>query len=132
MSKSGESAKFEWLTMEICHEYKRRADQLPPNGMQDTGERRKLRIELQKRCHLTAIEAINILNGYYFSVYVNKYDILRGRIAPPEGFEVRGFELVKIETKRPTDRKIREYEERIAYLEEKARKNDDFGFEEKD
>ncbi len=124
--------EFEWLTLEICREYKRRADMLPLNNGQDTGERRKLRIELQKRCHLQPIEAINVLNGYYWDLYVNRYDMLSGKIAPPEGFERDGFGFKRIEKKKVSDKTIAEYEERISYLEEKMRKLDDYGFEEKD
>ena len=124
--------EFEWLTMEICREYKRRADMLPGNSALDVGERRKLRIELQERCHIAPIEALNILDGRYFDLYVNRYDVLSGKIAPPKGFEVHGLGLKRIETKRPTEEQMKEYEEKIAYLEEKARKNDDFSFEEKD
>ena len=124
--------EFEWLTLEICREYKRRADILPSNDGKDIGERRKLRIELQERCHIQPIEAINILNGYYWDVYVNRYDMLSGKIAPPDGFERDGMGFKRVEKKKPSDKTIAEYEERISYLEEKVRKNDDFGFEEKD
>ena len=124
--------KFEWLTMDICREYKRRADSLPSNDGQDIGERRKLRIELQERCHISPIEAINILNGVHCDLYVHMYDILSGKIAPPEGFEIHGNELRRVEKKKPSNKVIEAYEERISYLEEKARKNDDFGFEETD
>ncbi len=132
MGSDGENEEFVWLTMEICREYKRRADSLPSNNGQDIGDRRKLRLELQERCHLAPIEAINILNGVHCDLYVHRYDILSGKIAPPEGFEIKGNELKKIEKKKLTNKVIEEYEERISYLEEKARKADDFGFEEKD
>ena len=132
MNPNNENEEFEWVTMEICREYKRRADSLPSNDGQDTGERRKLRIELQERCHISPLEAINILNGVHCDLYVHRYDILSGKIAPPEGFEIHGKELKKVEKKKPSSKDIEEYEERISYLEEKARKTDDFGFEEKE
>ncbi len=132
MSESNINEEFEWLTIDICREYRRRADNLPSNNGQDTGERRKLRIELQERCHISPLEAINILNGVHCDLYVHRYDILSGKIAPPEGFEIHGNELRRIEKKKHPDKLIEEYEERISYLEEKARKADDFGFEEKD
>ena len=46
----------------------------------DVGERRRLRIELQERYGLLEIEAINILNGYGISDYVNKYYQIRNEI----------------------------------------------------
>lgn len=60
----------ELLTRKIANEYRDRARLLPPNGMQDIGDRRKLRIELQSRCNLTELEAVNIINGYYIGDYV--------------------------------------------------------------
>ena len=69
---------------------------------------------------------------HHCDLYVHRYDILSGKIAPPEGFEIHGKELRKIEKKKPSSKDIEEYEERISYLEEKARKTDDFGFEEKE
>ena len=129
---SNNNDEFEWLTMEICREYKRRADSLPSNNGQDTGDRRKLRLELQERCHISPTEAVNILNGVHCELYVHRYDILSGKIAPPEGFEIHDNELRKVEKKKLSNKVIEEYEERISYLEEKARKSDDFGFEEKD
>ncbi len=132
MSSNNDNEEYEWLTMDICRDYKRRADSLPSNNGQDTGDRRKLRLELQERCHLAPIEAIDILNGVHCDLYVHRYDILSGKIAPPEGFEIHGNELRRVEKKKPSNKVIEEYEERISYLEEKARKADDFGFEEKE
>lgn len=60
----------EILTMQIAKEYERRASRLPPNGRQDIGRRRELRIELQERCGLLEIEAVNIINGFYADIYV--------------------------------------------------------------
>lgn len=60
----------EVLTREIANEYRDRAGLLPPNGLQDIGDRRKLRIELQTRCNLSELEAVNILNGYRIGEYV--------------------------------------------------------------
>ena len=123
---------FEWLTIEICREYKRRADMLPSNDGKDLGERRKLRIELQERCHIQPIEAINILNGYYWDLYVNRYDMLSGKIPLPEGYKKKGQILEREKKKRPMKEMIEEYEEKIALLEDRASKRDDYGFEEKD
>jgi len=51
----------EWLTIEIAEEYKRKAQALPDDGRQDIGQRRKLREELQQRCGLTELEALEEL-----------------------------------------------------------------------
>ena len=126
-----EDREFEWLTAEICHEYKKRAELLSGTDGQDIGARRTLRMELQKRCHITEIEAVNIINGYNVDLYVHKYDVLSGKIPVPQGYEVQNGRLVKIDKKRSVKDVIGEYEERIAYLEEKAGKTDDgFRFEE--
>lgn len=53
----------EELTIEIARKYRDKAARLPENGMQDIGERRKLRIELQERFGLTEILAVNVVNG---------------------------------------------------------------------
>ena len=60
----------EFLTAEIVKEYRTRAKNLPENGGQDIGERRILRRELQKRCGLTELQAINILNGVHAEDYI--------------------------------------------------------------
>ena len=56
---------MELLTHEIAYTYRDRAKALPYNGMQDIGERRALRIELQERCGVTELEAVNIINGFH-------------------------------------------------------------------
>jgi hypothetical protein len=63
----------ELLTREIAYTYRDRAKALPYNGMQDIGERRALRIELQERCGITELEAINIINGFHIDIYCMKY-----------------------------------------------------------
>ncbi len=60
----------ESLTRKIANEYRDRARLLPQNNLQDIGDRRKLRIELQSRCNLTELESVNIINGYYIRDYV--------------------------------------------------------------
>ena len=64
---------MELLTREIAYTYRDRAKALPYNGMQDIGERRALRIELQERCGVTELEAINIINGFH--KYYPRHDI---------------------------------------------------------
>ena len=61
---------MEVLTRAIANEYRDRALLLPPNGLQDIGERRKLREELQVRCNLTELQAVNIINGFHIPDYV--------------------------------------------------------------
>lgn len=60
----------EVLTRKIANEYRDRAKLLLQNDLQDIENRRKLRIELQSRCGLTELEAINIINGYHIEIYV--------------------------------------------------------------
>jgi hypothetical protein len=52
--------------------------------MQDIGERRRLRQELQERCGTTELEAVNILNGYHIDVYCMKYLLKARRAAEGE------------------------------------------------
>lgn len=61
---------METLTAEIAREFREKAKRLPPNGRQDIGERRKLRTELQARCGLTELVALNIINGFHIKDYV--------------------------------------------------------------
>lgn len=72
------------MTESIAYEYRDRAAKLPYNGMQDIGERRRLRQELQERCGTTELEAVNILNGYYIDVYCMKYLLKARRAAEGE------------------------------------------------
>ncbi len=60
----------EVLTKEIAKEYLNRARKLPTEGMQDIGKHRELRIELQKRCGLTELQAVNIINGFHVIDYI--------------------------------------------------------------
>lgn len=60
----------ELLTKKIANEYRDKAKLLTPNGLQDIGDRRKLRVELQNRCNLTELQAVNIINGFYIGDYV--------------------------------------------------------------
>lgn len=65
----------EILTRKIANEYTARAKRLPSNGLQDIGDRRKLRLELQNRCNLTELEAVNIINGYHIDLYIRISEI---------------------------------------------------------
>lgn len=58
-----------FLTKQIATEYRGKSRLLPANGLQDIGERRALRIELQARCNLTELAALNIINGYHIGDY---------------------------------------------------------------
>ena len=52
---------MEILTRAIANEYRDRALLLPSNG---------LREELQARCNLTELQAVNIINGFHIPDYV--------------------------------------------------------------
>lgn len=65
--------KGEWLTYEGCNYYREKAKKYNKINSQDAGPKRELRLELQNRYGLLDIEAINILNGFYTSFYVDKY-----------------------------------------------------------
>lgn len=71
---------MELLTHEVAYTYRDRAKALPYNGMQDIGERRALRQELQARCGVTELEAVNIINGFHIDIYCMKY-LIRAREA---------------------------------------------------
>ena len=62
---------MEILTRQIANEYQRKAARLPDNGLQDIGERRALRLELQERCGLTELQAINVLNDRHVGDYIS-------------------------------------------------------------
>lgn len=66
----GEGELVETLTRKIANEYRKRAMLLPANGLQDIGDRRKLRVELQNQCNLTELQAVNIINGFHITDYV--------------------------------------------------------------
>lgn len=52
----------ELLTPSIAYAYNEKAKALPYNGMQDIGERRRLRQDLQERCGITENETKEILH----------------------------------------------------------------------
>ena len=64
----------EEFTIEIAIKYRNRAAGLPDNGMQDIGERRRLRIELQERFGLTELTALNVVNGTHLIDTVMLYN----------------------------------------------------------
>lgn len=100
----GVKNQTQYLTREIAMEYQKKAEQLPDNGKQDVGERRKLRIELQEKCGLTEVEAINILNGNHVDQYLNKYYRLQNNIS------------VEKDTKKAEDLKRLEVLEELEHL----------------
>ena len=63
----------EKLTKEICDEYQKRAKQIIGDDISDMGPLRNLRIELQTRCGITEIQALNILRGYHIKDYLQFY-----------------------------------------------------------
>ena len=68
-----EKHKGLWLTAEAVAEYQKRARRVSTIGDQDIGAHRALRQELQEKYGLLEIEAINILNGFHSTFYVEKY-----------------------------------------------------------
>lgn len=72
--------KGEWLTREVCEDYRKRAESINVNDCQDIEKHRDLRMELQTKYGITQIEAINILNGNNITDYVNKYTRIMNRI----------------------------------------------------
>lgn len=82
IQKRRDDHKGEWITFEDAKEYRDRAEKLPYNGLQDIGERRELRIELQERFGLTEGEAINILNGFHMRDIVQVYDNIKNLRMP--------------------------------------------------
>lgn len=94
----------QWLTSEAVKEYQLRAAK-PGNNIQDMGQRRLLRIELQEKYGLLEIEAINILNGRNVSQYLDKYNRMQNNIP---------LESVKNKVSKNTIREILSiYEEEI-------------------
>lgn len=89
----------QYLTREIVTEYQKRAEKLLDNGRQDVGERRRLRMELQEKCGLTEIEAINILNGNHVDQYLNKYYRLQNNISlekdPKKAENLKNLEVLE-------------------------------------
>lgn len=65
---------MELLSRAIAKEYQRAASALMDDGIQDIGQRRSLRIEFQKRCGLTELEAVNVINGHHVQDYIAKYE----------------------------------------------------------
>ena len=66
---------METLTKKICIEYFDRMEQMPKLGFQNIGPRRELRIELQERCGIPEIAALNICNGHYWDDYIRDSEI---------------------------------------------------------
>lgn len=93
------------MTQEIAYAYRDKAKALLDNGQQDIGERRALRMELQERCGVTELEAVNIINGFHIKEYCRKY--------LAEEREAAGLELLApiIPLKQPRKEKRRRYEQ---------------------
>ena len=60
--------KGEWLTDAAVSIYQKKISELADANNLDAGERRKIRIEFQD---------INILNGFYVSFYIDKYQRIK-------------------------------------------------------
>ena len=131
-----------WITADICHMYRKKAEQLTSNGNQDIDEWRSLRIELQQKYGVTELQAFNILRGINVGEYVHDYAMQNGVIPMTEEMkrriEIKDAKIRKgdsDESRKITDKDLlKQYSERLDYLEKMARESkwDDFGFEEKD
>ena len=136
-----EKKEYEQLTDEICKEYRRRAKELPKANDEDVGAWRELRIELQNRCNIPELWAYNILRGHGVKDYIHISGIESGEIEINEEMKAR-IEAEKYRKmnseekkhyKKSKDEKLKEYAERIEFLESMLDdNNDEFGFEEKD
>ena len=73
---------YEQLTSAVCSDYRRRASKLESNST-DTGSFKELRMELQKLCGVTELEAVNILRGFNTEDYIAKYRKLRNAANDP-------------------------------------------------
>ena len=67
----------ELLTKEIANEYRARLAVLPKYGNQDIKERRRLRQELQIRCNLTELQALNVIEGHHVADIIIACEIKR-------------------------------------------------------
>lgn len=68
----------EWLTHDICNEYRKRAIALGANNI---SARNELQKELEWKCDITPLEALNILNGYHAVDYVTRYERMKNHTA---------------------------------------------------
>lgn len=92
-----------------------------------------MRIELQKRCNILEVEAINILNGYHIQTYVHKYGVLSGRIKDPKAdSKEKSKAAVKISKGQSVEDVVAGVKEEIEYWKNQAQKDDGFSFEERD
>lgn len=77
----------ELLTREIANEYRQRLKTLPDYGQQDIRERRELRIELQNRCGLSELQALNVLHGYWVQEIIDYCEIAEKRKVDNENMQ---------------------------------------------
>ena len=82
-----------WLTTDICNEYYKRARQIMITD--DNGARRALRIELQNKCDITELQAINVLNGMHIGEYVHYYELMRGEKTLGKSMTCADFEVLE-------------------------------------
>lgn len=82
---------MEELTRAICEEYRKKALLLSGDGNQDAGARRSLRIELQNKCGIPEIWAINIINGYNAGNYLAIIDSRKNGTVLKDSEEKREF-----------------------------------------
>lgn len=90
----------DWLTIEICNEYRRKAEKISANNI---AAKRELQMELQSRCDITELQAINIINGYNAMDYVVHYERMRNHetieVIDPEYLEWLAFKEMEEQSK---------------------------------
>lgn len=84
----------EWLTFDICDEYRRKAEALGYTN--DIDRRRELRLALQNRCDITEVEAVNILKGYHTSEYVRKYELMSGKVKAGDAMTDKEYQILQL------------------------------------
>ena len=83
-----------------------------------------MRVELQERCNLTTLEAINILRGFHTKEYLRKYGVLSGAIPAPEQ-KMKKTKATKADIKKMSEEELEEYVEWTRHLEEIAGMEDE-------
>ena len=86
-----------WITREVVDDYRRKFEELTDYDGQNTGGFRILCNELLEKYGLIETEAINLLQGRYTTLILNKYDHLLNKIPNQEELdEVEGhIEIIR-------------------------------------
>lgn len=79
IDKEFENHKGDFITREVCEEYRRLGEELNRVDCQDVDRHKELCRELQRDYGVTQIEAINIVNGFHIAEYISKYERIKNR-----------------------------------------------------